>query len=287
MLARFNKGKWKILLTFKAIFVPLLAIAALALAYTQLERLGGVLSLGAVLISLALISVLFSLFKDYTYIGLKLITLGGVFLIAPYIMPIQQTSSINLADLGIEESVESSSEQMATPAEPTGKAFDEAIGKWKINEENSKIFFELGPEKGRTKGEFQVVKGKIEIKEVVENSTIKVTLPVKSLTTFIGPRDEHLMEKDYFHEEKYPDITFKSKRVVQKDDGLVVTGDFTMMGVSKELDVNLKLIGKGKKDGKPVLVLWGKSTLNRTDFGMASSSKIGDIVEFTYEVQLE
>ena len=287
LLARFNKGKWKMLLTFKAIFVPLLAIGALAFAYTQLERLGGVLSLGAVVVSLALISVLFSLFKDYTYIGLKLITLGGVFLITPYIMPIQQTSSIDLGDLGIEQSTESSSDNKSTSAEPTGKPFSEAIGKWKINEENSKIFFELGPEKGRTKGEFKVVKGNLEIKENLENSTIKVTLPVKSLTTFIGPRDEHLMEKDYFHEEKFPEITFKSNKMVQKDDGLVVTGDFTMMGVSKELDVKLKLIGKGEKDGKPVLVLWGKSTLNRTDFGMTSSSKIGDIVEFTYEVQLE
>jgi polyisoprenoid-binding protein YceI len=95
------------------------------------------------------------------------------------------------------------------------------------------------------------------------------------------------MEKDYFHEEKYPEITFVSKSISQIDDGLLVTGDFTMMGVSKELEVKLKLIGKGEKDGYPVIVIWGSSTLNRTDFGMASSSKIGDIVEFTYEVQLE
>ena len=287
LLARFNNGKWKLLLTFKAIFVPLLAIAALAFAYTQLERLGGVLSLGAVLISLALISVLFSLFKDYTFIGLKLITVGGVFLITPYIMPVQQTSSINLADLGIEAPKEVEPEKKTVQEEPQGKSFDDAIGKWEINEENSKIYFELGPEKGRTKGEFKVVKGKIGFTENIVNSTISVTLPVKSLTTFIGPRDEHLMEKEYFHEEKFPEMTFKSTQIAQLEDGLNVTGDFTMMGVTKPIDVKLKLIGKGDKDGKPVVILWGKSVLNRTDFGMASSTKIGDVVEFTYEIQLE
>ena len=287
LLARFNNGKWKFLLTFKAIVVPLIAIGALALAYTQMERLGGILSLGAVLISLALISVLFSLFKDYTFIGLKLIALGGVFLITPYIMPVQQTSSINLAELGIEEPKTNASEKKSVQEEPQGKSFDDAVGKWKINEENSKIYFELGPEKGRTKGEFQVVKGNVEINEKILNSKINVTLPVKSLTTFIGPRDEHLMEKDYFHEEKFPEITFTSTQVAQLDDGLNVTGDFTMMGITKQLDVKLKLTGIGEKDGESVLVLWGKSALNRTDFGMPSSAKIGDVVEFTYEIQLE
>jgi polyisoprenoid-binding protein YceI len=287
LLARFNNGKWKFLLIGKAILVPILAIGALAFAYTQLERLGGVLSLAAVLISLALISVLFSLFKDYTYIGLKLITVGSVFLITPYIMPIQQTSSIDLAELGIAPTENNVKEESTQVSEPEGKSFDEALGKWKINEENSKIFFELGPEKGRTKGEFQVVKGDFTVAEDLEKSKLKVVLPVKSLTTFIGPRDEHLMEKDYFHEEKYPEITFKATQFTQENDALIVTGDFTMMGVTKSLDVKLKLIGKGEKDGNEVLVLWGKSQLNRTDFGMASSSKIGDLVEFTYEVQLE
>lgn len=287
LLARFNSGKWKAILTLKAIIVPIMAIGALAFAYTQLERLGGLLSLAAVLVSLALISILFSLFKDYTFIGLKLITVGSVFLVTPYILPVQQSSSIDLASLGIETETKDQSSPNNVVREPEGKSFEEAIGKWKINEENSKIFFELGPEKGRTKGEFQVVKGNFDIKQNIENSAIQVTLPVKSLSTFIGPRDEHLMEKDYFHEEKYPEITFVSKSISQKEDGLLVAGDFTMMGVSKELDVKLKLIGKGEKDGNPVIVIWGSSTLNRTHFGMASSSKIGDIVEFTYEVQLK
>jgi len=288
LLARFNKGKWKLLLTAKAIIVPLLALGALAFAYTQLERLGGVLSLGAVLISLALISVLFSLFKNYTYIGLKLITLGSVFLITPFIMPVQQTSSIDLKELGIESTVKNDGNDDITQAvEPEGKPFSEAIGKWKINEENSKIFFELGPEKGRTKGEFQLVKGNLEVKKEITNSSINVTLAVKHLTTYIGPRDESLMKKEYLHEEKFPEITFTSTRMIEKDDGLIVTGDFTMLGIAKEIDVTLKLIGKGEKDGKAVLILWGKSELNRTDFGMVPSTKIGDIVEFTYEIQLE
>ena len=65
-----------------------------------------------------------------------------------------------------------------------------------------------------------------------------------------------------------------------------MTGDFTMMDETNEIELTLKLVGVGEKDGKRVMVLWGQSQLNRTDFGMSSSSKIGDIVDFQFEVQL-
>ena len=283
-LARYNTGKWKILLAFKAMFVPVLAIVVLGFAYLAFERLGGVLSLTGMLISMALLSVTFALFKDSSYVSLKLLSVGAVLLILPYIKPVEQTSSIDLSALGISSEAENQEEG---GAEPKGKPLDEVIGDWVINEEKSKVFFELGPKDGRTKGEFKTVKGEFKINETVSNSDLKVILPVSELTTFISPRDKELMGPDYFNEEEFPEITFESSTIKEEDDAYIVTGDFTMMGITKSLEVKLKLIGKGEKEGKPVIVLWGKSEVDRTDFGMSPSSKIGNVVDFNYEVQLE
>jgi len=290
-LARHNTGKWKFLLTFKALFIPLLAIFLLGFAYTQLERLGGVLALAAVVMSMAILSITFALFKNTTYVALKLTALGAILLLVPYVKPVESTSSIDLAELGIEEGKNQKSEKKKVsrsnqPEAPEGKSLEKGIGKWVIDSENSKVKFELGPEDGRTKGEFKKVEGKFTVNEKVETSSISVTLPVESLTTFNSMRDEHLMQSDYFHEEKYPTMTFKSTSFEPQGDGYKVIGDFTMMDVTNQIELTLKLVGVGEKDGNRVMVLWGKSQLDRTNYGMSSSSKIGDIVDFKFEVQL-
>ena len=151
----------------------------------------------------------------------------------------------------------------------------------------SKIFFELGPEGGKTSGEFQVVKGKFNVKEELSQSEIKVIMPVNSITTFNSMRDESLLEEEYLHQEKYPEIIFKANSFTAEGDAYRVDGEFTLLGVTKKLPVTLKLVGIGEKDKNKIMVLLGKSSLNRTDYGMVSSAKIGDVVDFHFEVQLK
>ncbi len=292
-LAQHRSGKWRFLLTFKAIFVPLLVIFLLGFAYTQLERLGGVLTLTAMLVSLSVLSLLYSTFKTASnIIGLKLFSLGFVLIIAPYFSPVKQSSGIDLSALGIELSEGGNTSRAQGQSyhdkleEPNGQDLLNAVGTWKIDEESSKVFFELGPASGRVNGEFQKVKGKFDVKEEVEKSTINVILPVNKLSTFNSMRDESLMEEEFLHEEKHPEITFKSSSFSTKGDAYIIDGDFTLLGVTKSQPITLKLVGVGKKDGKDIMVIWGKASLNRTDFGMPSSAKIGDVVDFHFEVQL-
>lgn len=293
-LGQHRTGKWKTLLTFKAVFVPLLIIFLLGFAYTQLERLGGVLTLSAMLISLGLLSVLYTTFKTASnIIGLKLFSLGFVLLIAPYFSPVKQSSGIDLGALGIVQAKDDKSNQTQGQSyhdkleEPNGQDLSIASGTWKIDEEVSKVFFELGPASGRVNGEFRKVKGEFVVNENPSNSTIKVILPVKDITTFNSMRDESLMDKEFFEEEKYPEITFDSKSFTKNGDAYKVEGDFTLLGVSKTIDLTLKMVGIGEKDGKEIMVLWGKASINRTDYGMPSSAKIGDVVDFHFEVQLK
>ncbi|HZH86742.1 MAG TPA: YceI family protein [Brumimicrobium sp.] len=294
-LAQHRTGKWRTLLIFKAIFVPILILFLLGFAYTQLERLGGVLTLSALLISLAVLSLLYSTFKiTSNIIGLKLITLGTVILIAPLFSPVQQTSEIDLEALGIVQSDDSDKPQTGGQNyheklnEPKGQDLSQATGKWDIDEEASKIFFELGPSDGRVKGEFRKIKGSFNVNNSINSSSIKVIIPVKNITTFNSIRDKELInDAEFFESGKFPEITFTSKSVTPKNDGYVVKGDFTMKGITKEVSVDLKLVGVGSKDGNEIMVLWGKAVIDRTNFGMAPSAKIGDLVDFHFEVKLK
>lgn len=283
-LARFNQGKWRLLFTLIALLLPITAILVLGFAYLAFERLGGILALGGMVTAMALISILFTLFKNSSFINLKLITVGLVFIISPYIKPIEQTSNIDLVELGISIK-ENDDDTISKDSKKEMEDFNIAVGQWQIDEESSKVYFELGPDDGRTKGEFKSISGTLKIDDEPTNSKINVLLKVKDLTTFITPRDQELMGKGYFNEEKYPEIYFVSKSVEMERNEMLISGDFTMMGVTKKLEVKMQLIGKGEQNGKAVIVLYGQSEIDRTEFGQSPSSKIGNVVEFEFEIQ--
>ncbi len=279
LLARFNPGKWMYILSAFAILVPIVTIVALGMAYMQFERLGGVLSLAGLVAGLAILSTTFSLFKDASFVSLKLLTVGASLLLLPLIMPAEQTSLIDYEALGIVQGDEDNA--------PQGKSLEEAVGKWKIIESASKVNFELGPKDGRTKGEFKSLSGNFNISENTENSSVRVVMKLEQLTTYIGPRDKELMGDGYFKADKFPEITFESNNFVSKNGSYELHGDFTMMGVTKDLKVEMTLLAVTEENGEKRMILTGSSKVDRTEFGMAPSSKIGNVVDFKFEVQCE
>lgn len=280
-LARFNQGKWKYIFTFLALLLPLLSVLVIGFAYNAFERLGGVLSLGAMLMSMSMLSVTFALFKNANFVPLKLFTIGLIFSVTPFILPVEQLSAISLESLGITQEEATDSGEKATSQD-----FKEVVGSWHIDEDVSKVFFELGPEDGRTKGEFKTLSGKMTIAEDLTQSAIEVVLPVKALTTYISIRDQELMSDEYFDEPNFPEMLFKSKKLVKKDKHYEWEGLFTMLGVNNPLTVEMSLIGVGEQNGQKVIVLSGSSKLDRTTFGMSPSSKIGNVVDFNFDVKM-
>lgn len=280
-LARFNQGKWKYIFILLSLLLPLLSIFVIGFAYNAFERLGGVLSLGAMLISMAILSVTFTLFKNANFVPLKLFSVGLIFAVTPFIMPVEQTSSISLEDLGITQN-----DKSEEGGESASLAFEEIVGSWSIDEDVSKVFFELGPEDGRTKGEFKTLSGTMKITEDISQSSVAVTLPVAKLTTYISVRDEELMTDEYFDEPNFPEMYFEAKTLVKKDKHYEWDGTFTMLGVSNPMLVKMSLVGIGEEDGKKVIVLNGSSKLDRTSFGMSPSSKIGNVVDFNFDVKM-
>jgi len=126
-------------------------------------------------------------------------------------------------------------------------------------------------------------------------STVEATIDTTTLNTRHEGRDKHLKSADFLDVEKFPTITFKSKKVEKAGEGkLKVTGDLTLHGVTKEvvLDVDgpiapVSAFG-GQKSGATVT-----TKINRQDFGVSWNKAldgggvvVGDEVAINIEVEL-
>ena len=87
---------------------------------------------------------------------------------------------------------------------------------FKIDPAHSTIAFKVRHLLGTAKGKFTKFSGTIEVDpEHPEKSSVTVSIQAASIDTAIAKRDEHLRGEDFFNVQKYPEITFKSRRVKQ------------------------------------------------------------------------
>ncbi len=160
--------------------------------------------------------------------------------------------------------------------------------KFAIDPVHSTIGFKVKHLFSYVTGRFDAVAGTIDVDPAKpENSTVEVKIETKSVNTANEKRDTHLRSPDFFDVEKFADMTFKSKKVTRTgDDTADVTGDFTLHGVTKEVTLKAKFLGKGKGMTGGLQTGWeAKTTLKRSDFGLVwnkvieGTSVVGDDIE--------
>ena len=79
--------------------------------------------------------------------------------------------------------------------------------------------------------------------------SIEATVDVTAINTREAGRDKHLKSADFFDVEKFPTITFKSKKIdPAAGGGFKVTGDLTMKGVTKEVVLDVEPLRPVIKD---------------------------------------
>ena len=99
--------------------------------------------------------------------------------------------------------------------------------------------------------------------------SISITIDTTSVDTNWADRDKHLRSKDFLNVDKYPTATFKSTSYEGGADGGKLTGDLTLMGVTKSISFDVTKIGEGKDPwGGYRAGFEGKYNLKRADFGM-------------------
>src|SRR5688572_20950966 len=100
----------------------------------------------------------------------------------------------------------------------------------------------------KVKGRFGTVAGTVSVPEGNETkAAIDVTIDAKSIDTGVGQRDDHLRSADFFDVERFPTVTFKSKKAERVgDDQLRVKGDLTIRDVTREVVLDVRELGTAR-----------------------------------------
>ena len=139
-------------------------------------------------------------------------------------------------------------------------------------------------------GRFDTFDGSIEYDAANPSaSKVKVVIDAGSINTNHAKRDGHLKSPDFFNVGEFPEITFVSTSVVSGEEGMAkVTGDLTMLGVTKSITLDAKLIKAGPHpfNKKPIAAWSARGTIKRSDFGMKYGlPAIGDEVKLLLDVE--
>src|ERR1700730_12925814 len=144
-------------------------------------------------------------------------------------------------------------------------------------------------------GVFEATKGTIEYKPG-EPGSVKadITIESKSVNTRIGRRDDDLRSDNFCSAEKFPTLTFRSKRVQNvRAEGFDLVGDLTIRDVTREVVLKVEGPSAPIRDpqGNRRVGANATTTINRKDFGILynraieAGGVVGDEVKINLEVE--
>lgn len=146
------------------------------------------------------------------------------------------------------------------------------------------------------KGSFQKVTGRVIWDPGnLAVSKLDATIDVNSVNTLEPKRDAHLKSPDFFDVAKFPTLTFRSTKFSKSGNGLLITGDLTIRGVTKQVTFTVDGPTPEVKDpwGNSRLGAAATATINRKDFGLTWNAAletggvvVGDEVKITLEAEL-
>ncbi len=146
------------------------------------------------------------------------------------------------------------------------------------------------------RGEFSGVSGTVVFDaENPANSKVEAAIDATTIQTRDSQRDQHLKSADFLDVERFPKITFVSKKVAPAGGEWRVTGDLTIHGVTREVVLEVEGPTPEVKDpwGNIKMGATATTKVNRKDFGLVwnvaletGGVLVGDEVAIQLEVEM-
>jgi polyisoprenoid-binding protein YceI len=147
-----------------------------------------------------------------------------------------------------------------------------AAENWRIDPARTHIAFAIDAVGyPRTHGQFDQFAGRISV-DLNHPDRSNVTFHVQSRSVNVGstPFDDYLRSAAFLDSARFPSIDFVSNSVAKINDHTVrVTGDLTLLGVTRPLSVDVAVQQQTAGSGTR-LAFTAKTDINRLDFGMNS-----------------
>lgn len=178
----------------------------------------------------------------------------------------------------------------------TGAVAAESL--WKIDPAHSSVQFKVRHMMiSNVKGSFRKLTGSVNYDgKDLKKASVTANIEASSIDTQEEKRDEHLRGADFLDTDKFPAITFKSKKIKPSKNGnFGVTGDLTIHGVTKEVTLAADSLTKPINDpwGKTRMGATAHTTINRKNFGVnfnktldSGGAIVGDDVHINLEIEL-
>jgi len=141
------------------------------------------------------------------------------------------------------------------------------------------------------RGAFTKMTGSVQLDDADPGkSSVEATIDATSVDTRVEMRDNDVRSPKFLDAQKFPTITFKSKKVEAAGFGeLKITGDLTVHGVTKEVVFDVDGPTAAVKDPRGNQRRGASATtkINRQDFGVSGApGVVGDEVTITLDIEM-
>jgi polyisoprenoid-binding protein YceI len=167
-------------------------------------------------------------------------------------------------------------------------------GIWEIDAAHSDVSFSVRHMMlSKVRGRFNGVSGRLVTGSELLDSSVTVEIDVDSFDTGNAQRDEHVRSADFLHAAEFPTMTYRSTGVRRDGEDLVVDGELTLHGITREVPLAVELTGFGADPyGGTRVGLSATTKINRRDFGIDTELPldgggvvVGDTVQISLEIQ--
>jgi polyisoprenoid-binding protein YceI len=164
---------------------------------------------------------------------------------------------------------------------------------WTIDPGHSEVGFSVRHLMSKVRGRFSSFSGEIRTQGEPEQSSIEVVIESASITTGNEQRDGHLRSADFFDPSKGGELRFVSTGIRPTDEGYVISGDLTINGVTRPVDLAAEFFGvETDAFGQVRLGAEATTSIDRRDFGVTFNIPldggkllIGDKIDISLAVE--
>lgn len=163
---------------------------------------------------------------------------------------------------------------------------------YRIDNEHSFANWTIRHVAAKTSGTFSDVTGKLMLDAAnLANSSVEAKINVLSVNSSDVRRDERIKKAAYLDAAKFTEMTFVSSKVEAKNNTEgVLTGNFTMHGVTRSISFPFKVLGFGSDPwGGYRTGIEAHTLIKASDYGYGWASKagapVGDDIEVTLLIE--
>jgi polyisoprenoid-binding protein YceI len=146
----------------------------------------------------------------------------------------------------------------------------------------------------KVRGRFTDASAEARVGDSLAESSLHATVRTASFESGDANRDGHVKGPDFFDVEQYPDMTFRATSVEGDGEDYTLTGDLTIRGVTKPVELEVEFSGVAVDPfGATRAGFSAETEISRKEFGLtwnaaleAGGLLVGDKVKINVEAAL-